>query len=79
MKNKRKLEDFPKWIEENAELVRGTRVFGVDISEELTKKELMAIIGYLSKNMFADVEKRRNHLSLIFDGVVNFNPFRAEL
>ena len=39
MKNKRKLEDFPKWIEENADLVKGTRVlFGVDISEEMTKK-----------------------------------------
>ena len=79
MKNKRKLEDFPKWIEENAELVEGTRVFGVDISEEMTKKELMAIIGYLSKNMYADVEKRRNNLSLIFDGVINFQVDEREL
>lgn len=79
MKNKRKLEDFPKWIEENVELIKGTRVFGVDISEEMTKKELMAIIGYLSKNMFADVEKRRNNLSLIFDGVVNFQVDEREL
>ncbi len=79
MKNKRKLEDFPKWIEENVELVKGTRVFGVDISEEMTKKELMAIIGYLSKNMYADVEKRRNNLSLIFDGVINFQVDEREL
>ena len=76
--SKRKLEDFPKWVEENAELVKDTRVFGVDISEEMTKKELMAIIGYLSKNMYADVEKRRNNLSLIFDGVVDFQVDERE-
>lgn len=70
MKSKRKLEDFPKWIEENVEFVKSTRVFGVDISEEMTKKELMAIIGYLSKSMYNDVEKRRNNLQLIFDGIV---------
>ena len=76
--SKRKLNDFPKWVEENADLAKGTRVFGVDISEEMTKKELMAIIGYLSKNMFADVEKRRNNLSLIFDGVVDFQAGEGE-
>lgn len=76
--SKRKLNDFPKWVEENADLAKGTRVFGVDISEEMTKKELMAIIGYLSKNMLADVEKRRNNLSLIFDGVVNFQVGEGE-
>lgn len=75
---RKKLNDFPKWVEENADLAKGTRVFGVDISEEMTKKELMAIIGYLSKNMFADVEKRRNNLSLIFDGVVNFQAGEGE-
>lgn len=79
MKNKRKLEDFPKWIEENVDLAKGTRVFGVSISEEMTKKELLAIIGYLSKNMLTDVEKRRNNLSLIFDGVVNFQVNEREL
>jgi len=75
---RKKLNDFPKWVEENADLAKGTRVFGVDISEEMTKKELMAIIGYLSKNMLADVEKRRNNLSLIFDGVVNFQAGEGE-
>ena len=79
MKNKRKLEDFPKWIEENVDLAKGTRVFDVSISEEMTKKELLAIIGYLSKNMLTDVEKRRNNLSLIFDGVVNFQVNEREL
>ena len=79
MKNKRKLEDFPKWIEENVDLAKGTRVFDVSISEEMTKKELLAIIGYLSKNMYTDVEKRRNNLSLIFDGVVNFQVNEREL
>ena len=78
MNSKRKLKDFPKWIEENVELVKGTRVFGVDISEEMTKKELMAIIGYLSKNMYSDLEKRRNNLSLIFDGVINFQVDERE-
>ncbi len=78
MNSKRKLKDFPKWIEENVELVKGTRVFGVDISEEMTKKELMAIIGYLSKNMYSDLEKRRNNLSLIFDGVINFQVGEGE-
>jgi hypothetical protein len=75
---RRKLNDFPKWVEENADLARGTRVFGVDISEEMTKKELMAIIGYLSKNMYSDLEKRRNNLSLIFDGVVEFEVGEGE-
>ena len=79
MKNKRKLEDFPKWIEENVDLAKGSRVFDVSISEEMTKKELLAIIGYLSKNMLTDVEKRRNNLSLIFDGVVNFQVNEREL
>jgi len=75
---RRKLNDFPKWVEENADLAKGTRVFGVDISEEMTKKELMAIIGYLSKNMYSDLEKRRNNLSLIFDGVVEFEVGEGE-
>lgn len=76
--SRRSLNDFPKWVEENADLARGTRVFGVDISEEMTKKELMAIIGYLSKNMYSDLEKRRNNLSLIFDGVVEFEVGEGE-
>tara|TARA_R110000765_G_C18718510_1_gene583976 strand:+ start:446 stop:682 length:237 start_codon:yes stop_codon:yes gene_type:complete len=77
--SRRSLNDFPKWVEENADLAKGTRVFGVDISEEMTKKELMAIIGYLSKNMLSDVEKRRNNLSLIFEGVVSFQVVEGEL
>jgi hypothetical protein len=76
---RRKLNDFPKWVEENADLAKGTRVFGVDISEEMTKKELMAIIGYLSKNMLSDVEKRRNNLSLIFESAVNFQVDEGEV
>ena len=77
--SRRSLNDFPKWVEENADLAKGTRVFGVDISEEMTKKELMAIVGYLSKNMLSDVEKRRKNLSLIFEGVVNFQVNEGEL
>jgi len=77
--SRKNLNDIPKWVEENAGLAKGIKVFGVDISEEMTKKELMAIIGYLSKNMLADVEKRRNNLSLIFDGVVNFQVDEGEL
>tara|TARA_R110000824_G_scaffold295770_1_gene484082 strand:- start:360 stop:596 length:237 start_codon:yes stop_codon:yes gene_type:complete len=77
--SRRSLNDFPKWIEENADLTKGMRVFGVDISEEMTKKELMAIVGYLSKNMLSDVDKRRKNLSLIFEGVVNFQVNEGEV
>tara|TARA_R110002167_G_scaffold80417_1_gene221058 strand:- start:6 stop:239 length:234 start_codon:yes stop_codon:yes gene_type:complete len=76
---RKNLNDIPKWVEENADLAKGMRVFGVDISEEMTKKELMAIVGYLSKNMLSDVDKRRKNLSLIFEGVVNFQVNEGEL
>lgn len=65
--SRRSLNDFPKWVEENADLARGTTVFGVSISEEMTKKELMAVVGYLSEKMQSDLEQHQRQVDFIFD------------
>lgn len=65
--SRRSLSDVPKWVEENAELARGTRVFGVSVSEDMTKKELMAIVGYLSRKMASDLEQHQRQVDFIFD------------
>lgn len=67
MKSRKNLNDIPKWVDERYELVKGARVFGVDISEEMTKKELMAIIGYLIGKNQNDADQHQKEMDLIFD------------
>jgi hypothetical protein len=70
MMSAKDLSDFPKWVEENTDLVKGMEVFGVPV-HLMTKKELIATIGYLCKKSFCKKCKKYLLTNGDTDGIIS--------